>query len=191
MRLRDENKRKLIVQTAGRLFSEQPFHKVRLEDVADAAGVGKGTVYIYFKNKEDLYYNLVLNEFAEMVKRAQERLAAGPMSATEKLRAVVDVMVDHASSHPQIFKVMRTLPIPDATSSWDATRQDMSKLIADVVRQGVSSGEFEDSRPDLTGLYLMGMVRAIYLYIPAQGDVPTVKEHIFRVLTSGIRKANG
>jgi AcrR family transcriptional regulator len=61
MRLRDENKRRLIVQTAVRLFSELPFHKVRLDDVAEAAGVGKGTVYIYFKNKDLLKWWSALN----------------------------------------------------------------------------------------------------------------------------------
>jgi AcrR family transcriptional regulator len=191
MRLRDENKRKLIIQTAGRLFSEQPFHKVRLEDVADSAGVGKGTVYIYFKNKEDLYYNLVLSEFAEMVKRSEERLAMGAMSPTDKLRAIVEVMIDHLSQHPQVFKVMRTLPVPDASSSWDATRQDMAQLITAVVREGVASGEFVDPRPDLTGLYLMAMVRAIFLYIPNQTDIPSLKDHLWNVLSRGIVKANG
>ena len=51
----DEQKRQLIIDTAARFFATQPFHKVRLDDVAAAAQVGKGTLYIYFKSKEDLY----------------------------------------------------------------------------------------------------------------------------------------
>jgi AcrR family transcriptional regulator len=192
MRLRDENKRRLIVQTAGKLFSEQPFHKVRLEDVADAAGVGKGTVYIYFKNKEDLYYNLVLNDFAEMVRRTEERLATMTTSnGTERLRAVIDVMVDHSFAHPQIFTVLRTLPPPDSSTSWDATRKDMAQLIASVIQQGVASGDLIDPRPDLTGLYLMGMIRAVMIFVPNQVDAPTLKDHLWGLLSRGIVKPNG
>src|SRR6516165_7991581 len=100
MRLRDENKRRLIVQTAVKLFSEQPFHKVRLDDVAEAAGVGKGTVYIYFKNKEELYYSLVYEGFAEMIDGLHTRVAqAGPDYAA-KLRVIVDAVVEYGLNHP-------------------------------------------------------------------------------------------
>src|ERR1700728_1933444 len=105
MRLRDENKRKLIVQTAARLFSEQPFHKVRLDDVAYAAGVGKGTVYIYFKNKEELYYSLVYEGFAEMVDGVQARVSADGADNTAKLKMIVAAIVDYGVDHPQFFDV--------------------------------------------------------------------------------------
>jgi len=49
----DEKKRQLIANTAAKLFATRPFHKVKLDDVASAAGVGKGTLYIYFKSKEE------------------------------------------------------------------------------------------------------------------------------------------
>jgi AcrR family transcriptional regulator len=46
-----EAKREAILETAAKLFAQRPFHEVRLEDVASAAHIGKGTVYIYFKSK--------------------------------------------------------------------------------------------------------------------------------------------
>src|SRR5450755_2194892 len=102
MRLRDENKRKLIVQTAIRLFSEQPFHRVRLDDVAEAAGVGKGTVYIYFKNKEELYYSLVYEGLAELVERCRARIAEHPTHYRENFLAIIEGLADHAVHHPQL-----------------------------------------------------------------------------------------
>src|SRR4051812_13319197 len=53
----DEKKRAQIVATAARLFATRPYHKVRLEDIATDARIGKGTLYIYFDNKEDLYFS--------------------------------------------------------------------------------------------------------------------------------------
>ena len=124
MRLRDENKRRLIVQTAVKLFSEQPFHKVRLDDVAEAAGVGKGTVYIYFKNKEELYYSLIFEGFAEMVDRMHTQVQSIRIGwIWSKLRTIVSGMVDYGIRQPQVFEVLRTVGVPDATSSWDIKRK--------------------------------------------------------------------
>ena len=103
MRLRDENKRRLIVQTAVKLFSEQPFHKVRLDDVAEAAGVGKGTVYIYFKNKEELYYSLIYEGFADMIDGLQAKVNRPGLDFGAKLRTIVDSIVEYESAASAVF----------------------------------------------------------------------------------------
>ena len=83
----DERKRQLITATAARMFATQPFHKVRLDDIAAEAGVGKGTLYIYFENKEDLYFSLVYQGFAELVDRLTAQLAEEPaVRAPQALR---------------------------------------------------------------------------------------------------------
>jgi AcrR family transcriptional regulator len=188
MRLRDENKRKLIVQTAVKLFSEQPFHKVRLDDVAEAAGVGKGTVYIYFKNKEELYYSLVYEGFAEMVDRVKDKASRAVMSGPDKLQMIIADIVDYGIKHPQFFEVLRTVGIPDATTSWDAKRKTLAEVIADAVRQGVAEGEFVESHPERIGLYVMAMVRAVMLYGPKVEDIQELTEHITGIILRGIAR---
>ena len=188
MRLRDENKRRLIVQTAVKLFSEQPFHKVRLDDVAEAAGVGKGTVYIYFKNKEELYYSLIYEGFAEMVDRTAAQVSEPGLDAAAKLRVIVAGMVDYGVHQPQLFEVLRTVGVPDATSSWDVKRKALAVLTEKVIRDGISAGEFSESRPERIGLYLMSMVRAVMLYGPAVEDNAELTEHITGVLLRGIAR---
>jgi AcrR family transcriptional regulator len=186
MRLRDENKRRLIVQTAARLFSEQPFHKVRLDDVADAAGVGKGTVYIYFKNKEELYYSLVFDGFIELVEKVQAEVNAPAPSHATKLRLVVTRMVDHAVEHPQFFDVLRTVAIPDPDTNWDAKRRECAALIEKMIRDGIAAGEFRDTHPERAGIYLMAMMRAIMLYGPKIEDRGELIDHISNFLLHGV-----
>ena len=188
MRLRDESKRRLIVQTAVKLFSEKPFHQVRLDDVAEAAGVGKGTVYIYFKNKEELYYSLVYEGFAEMVDRLKVQVSQPVMNGAELLRMIVAAIVDYGVNHPQFFEVLRTVGVPDATSLWDAKRKELAVLIEMVIRDGVARGDFVDGRPERVGLYLMAMVRAVMLYGPKVEDTVELTEHITGVLLRGIAR---
>jgi len=186
MRLRDENKRRHIIETAVKLFSEQPFHKVRLDDVAEAAGVGKGTVYIYFKNKEELYYNLVYEGFAGMVDQLHVQVNKPGLNPAGKLRTIVAGIVEHFIAHPQFFDVLRTVGVPDASSSWDHKRKECADLIDQVIREGIAAGEFSDSHPERTGLYLMAMVRAVMLYGPKAQDKEDLTEHIVSVLLRGV-----
>src|SRR6478752_5043378 len=76
MRLPDDNKRKQILATAAEMFSSQPYHKVRLDDVAAAAGVGKGTLYVYFPSKEELYITIIYEGLAKLMARLRSQLAA-------------------------------------------------------------------------------------------------------------------
>ena len=88
-RMTSEERRAVIVEAAVRLFSERPFEQVRLEEVAAAACVGKGTLYIYFKSKDELYYSLIYDGFADLVKRLEEQLRASQSDYSGKIRVIV------------------------------------------------------------------------------------------------------
>lgn len=189
MRLKDENKRKAIVQTAIKLFSEQPFEDVRLDDVAEAAGVGKGTVYIYFKNKEDLYYSLVYDGLAEAVSELQVQMSDGHLGFEQKIAAAIQAVVNYALRYPRLSDVLRKAAVPDANTPWDAKRRELSGLIENIIRQGVEAGVFIDPRPDLTSIYIPAMVRAVMMYSPADVQVEVLVQHMTHVVLRGIRKA--
>ena len=103
----DEKKRQLIADTAARLFATRPFHKVKLDDVAAAAGVGKGTLYVYFKSKEDLYFWLIYDAFARVVQQLENRLQLDEMPASQSLRLIVAELVKFGFDNPQLFELMR------------------------------------------------------------------------------------
>src|SRR5688500_9776467 len=97
-----EIKRRKISDTAARLFATRPFHKVRLDDVAAAAQVGKGTLYIYFKSKEDLYVSLVEDGFSQLVSQLRQNADTPP---EEALREIVRQLVAFSCSHPHFFEL--------------------------------------------------------------------------------------
>lgn len=174
------------MKTAGKLFSERPFEKVRLEEVAAAAGVGKGTVYIYFKSKEELYYGLVYDGFADLVKGLQEKLANAQLSFADKIKVLVRSLIDFANRHPQLIEVMRVTGVPDANSAWEAKRRDLVHLIEEILCQGVAAGELVDERPQLTALYFTAMVRGVMLYGSRDIEADALAEHLSRVILRGI-----
>ncbi len=88
---RDEDvSHEAILKAAERIFGEKGFHASSIEQIARAAKVGKGTVFLHFKRKENLFFALVENRFAAMDRRYDEIVGTG-RPAAEKLRAVADV----------------------------------------------------------------------------------------------------
>src|SRR5919201_7080565 len=80
--MRNHDKRQRILQAATAVFAERDFHQVLVSEVASRAGVGKGTVYLYFPTKDDLHRG-ALEASLEGVAAEIERVAgeAGPPGA--------------------------------------------------------------------------------------------------------------
>jgi len=186
----DEQKRQLIIDTAARFFATQPFHKVRLDDVAAAAKLGKGTLYIYFDSKEALYFAIIYEGFSKLVDELRSQVEGEQdRPALEILEGTVRRVVAMAFQQPHFFELMRTTGavVPGAMEpAWTEKRQEFQRLIADTIRRGVTRGEMDDPRPELTALCIPGMLRSLMLFGPEGIDERTVSEQIVRLLTRGI-----
>ena len=69
MRTADPAKVRRIIDAAIQLFAERPFHEVRMEDIAARAKVAKGTLYLHYKDKEDLFAG-IMNDGLQVSGRA-------------------------------------------------------------------------------------------------------------------------
>ncbi|GEM_PF-6083052 len=67
MQIKKEEKKTRILSAATRLFSERDFQEVSVNDIARIAGVGKGTIYTYFKEKEEILEACVAEIFSDFV----------------------------------------------------------------------------------------------------------------------------
>jgi len=186
MRLRDDRKRATISATAAQLFATQPFHKVRLDDVAAAAGVGKGTLYVYFQSKEDLFFSILFDGFAGLVEQLKGELKDSKLGVWEKLTKIVEGLVSFAVQHPQLYQLMRSVAVPAEESEWEVKRKEFSDMVERVLRDGVASGELCDKHPEWTALYIPSLVRAAMLFGPKQPDARELTGHILGVLKDGI-----
>jgi AcrR family transcriptional regulator len=81
-------KRERILAAATAVFAERDFHRVQVSHVATRAGVGKGTVYLYFPSKDDLH-RAALEASLERLATDVEQAAAGATSADAVLREIV------------------------------------------------------------------------------------------------------
>jgi AcrR family transcriptional regulator len=190
MQVPDPRKRRLICAAAERLFATRPYHKVRLGDVAAAAHVGKGTLYVYFRSKEDLYLGLVYDRFVSLVQRLGE-LVSNKATASQNLQRIITELVDFAYRHPHMAEIMRTSLLARSSRQWLTKRRQLTSLIEGVLRQGVASGELSDAHPELSAIYIPGMVRGALLFGPAGLGKQALARHIHAVITRGLLRRTG
>jgi AcrR family transcriptional regulator len=182
-----DTKRRKISDTAARLFATKPFHKVRLDDVAAAAQVGKGTLYIYFKSKEDLYVSLVGEGFANLVEQLTN---VSDLPPQEALTQIIRQLVVFSFAHPNFFEMMRTVPQLTNHSSLIRMRKELSDLITKTLRRGVKQGIWSDPHPELTAIIIPGMLRSAMLYGPRELDQELLIQHILRLVVAGLSGGN-
>jgi AcrR family transcriptional regulator len=185
----NEQKRKDIVDVATRLFATRPFHEVRLDDIAAKAKIGKGTIYIYFKSKEDLYEKVVREGFGTLLQRLKDRVAE-PQTPSDALRQVVGELVNFGTSNRWIFQLLRIVQSNPTGDRNVAQRMAIGELIAGIIRTGIARGEFCDPHPDLTAHFLPAMVRASIHYGPQDLSPKKVADHVYRIVAGGL-KAKG
>src|SRR4051812_47167306 len=143
----DEQKRAGITAAAVKLFATRPFHKVRLDDVAAAAKVGKGTLYLYFKSKDDLYISIIYDSFASVLKHLREQLSGQEEPAWDSLRHIIAAMSTFAVSNPNIYELMRSVPLDRQRTD---QRKELTELLEQTIRRGIRAGEMFDPHPELT-----------------------------------------
>lgn len=134
------------------LFAQKGFSAARLEDVAAAAGVAKGTIYLYFSSKQDLLEAIVANTIGASLTKVEQALAASPAPAGELLRLLGRAMA-MGIQDPDRRRVLHLVLSEGARFPAIADfyhREIISRglrLIRAIIAKGLASGEFVSDEP--------------------------------------------
>ena len=100
-----ENKRLRIIIAATAVFSRKGFHRAKIEEIAEEADVGKGTVYEYFASKKELFLEMILHTHDQYQDRVRQDLF-GADTIYEKLQALFDVTMQFLEQHKEMAKIL-------------------------------------------------------------------------------------
>lgn len=178
-------KRAEILEAATKLFAAKPFHEVRLEDIASEAGVGKGTLYVYFQSKDDLYIRLIRDGFARVAGKVREGVSHAADART-KLAVIAQELVEFAFSYPDLYRVMRSGSFTPDDGELQRSRQVLVELLIQVLKEGTRSAELNDPFPELTAQFILSFVRGAALYPPKGMTKERLRDHLLHILMRGI-----
>jgi AcrR family transcriptional regulator len=138
------SKRLAVLEQAIAVFAEEGFRRADVQVIADRAAVGKGTVYRYFGNKEDLFWAAI---FAVMERLEQHLFAAVDAASTprEKLRASGLAYASFFQSNPQYLEVIvqdRAEFRGKAPESHIEYHEKLIERFSQILADGIARGEF-------------------------------------------------
>lgn len=163
-----EVRRQDILSAAAKIFAERGFAEATMEDVAAAAQVAKGTVYLYFETKNALL-DAVLIEGSDRLLIIEQEAADSCSRCADKIAAMIHASLEFYDKYPEFFRIQLEEFLRSGRDS-STGRLILAKgiehdaLYNQVFTQGVQSGEFKDFPPALLTVALLGMVGRTVFY---------------------------
>ena len=142
-----------IIDAAVSAFGEMGFAKANLCDVARRAGVSKGTVYLYFENKEALFREMVRSRVVRSFAADETDAEPREESARQELIGIMTKMWDTVRT-PEMARIVRLVHseisnFPDlARFYFDEVILPIRRLVRTILERGVAQGEFRRVNPD-------------------------------------------
>lgn len=161
-----EAKRTALIDAALDVFSRVGFAAAKMDDVAEEAGVSKGTVYLYFDSKEKLFEGMVKEKMSPMLNEVSSVLSQDFPSATERLKAHMKLFYTRIvkCDRRQITRlIMAEGPnFPHLAEFYYANVLSRGQAIINgILERGIEAGEFRDmSREGLTQNIVAGALVA-------------------------------
>ena len=187
-RLAPEQRRKLIVEAAGRQFGARGYDGTRLDTVAAAAGVTKPVLYRHFDDKTALYLALLERHREDLGAFAGAIPPEGPLEA--RLRAVLEVWLDYVEAHDYAWRMLfRDTGGGEAVRAFRVelharARAVLIGVIRDLTPASIPARELEP----LAELLRMGMASLVLWWIETKGvEREAVLDAIVRVWTGLLR----
>ena len=181
-----------ILAAARSLMQSRGVEAVTMEEIALAAGVAKGTVYLYFHGKEDLIQALMSLVGENLIQDLEARLAQAG-STGEKLNVWVTGLLKFVEEERFLFPFYVRDVIRGTVSEHESLAREVeARLMALLSRffaEGMQVGEFIPADPRLLSYLLRGLVRAVGYYQMTQSQQDTVGEAlpvVKTLLSSGL-----
>jgi len=198
-----QQRRNDIIDAAERLFFEKGYANATMDQVADAAELSKGTLYLYFKSKEDLYLAINIRGMAILEKMFRDAVAHGA-NGLEKVDNIGRAYYTFSRQHPNYFEAMiyyesknldNTLD-NDCLQSCEEQGMRTLQVVAEAVTDGIRDGSIRSDIDPLqvatilwghtTGMIQILALKEEHLREVHNTDTQTLIETSFRLISRGL-----
>jgi AcrR family transcriptional regulator len=186
-----KNSKEAILNQALAIFGRLGFHKTTMVDIANASKKGRRTIYMYFKNKEEVYEAVVEREMEKVIELLYKQMQT-PLPATEQLSEYVGLRLQ---SVVQLTRYHEALRIAYQTNYiWVEkirAKLDIEDkiMISNIIKKGNESGEMSISHPDLTVNSILFFIQGIEFMLIKEESEQMKKvqiENLKNLITNGV-----
>lgn len=161
--------RQAIMDVAREHFARYGYKRAVIDDIVREVGIAKGTFYLYFKSKDQLFFDLVQQLHHEILEQFAE-LFESEMAAEERVRRIIEMSFQAFEDYPLMARLIADDPefrIVTQLMEQPSAQQEMQeaiKLMQGFLKAGVDSGEFRaDLDLEIVPL-VIGMLKFLHYY---------------------------
>lgn len=184
----DPNKRSSILRAATDVFSAREFHTVPVEDVATAAGVGKGTLYLYFPTKEQLFYATILDALDVLLAELED--AVRDRASEDALRAFTRCFLGFFWKRRHLAVLMGRYEHKQREPEGEAWRQRRERVVAlacRILQPETRAARIAPADTVLAAEMLLALVRAAVINQHERADPERSVSFVVDLFLDGLR----
>ena len=181
-----EQRKTAILKASQQLFFKKGYQSVSVESIARKAQISKGTVYLYFKSKEEIYAQILLNDIERFNEEVSDIVDKGE-SAADVLRKFSDVYVDFFLNERELFRIMMTFMLradnlncsEEMNKHIICTTNKSVEVVNKILKQGFETGEFYNRKDFIKGRNVVwGLLNGVISLHLFTGKESTRKDRI-------------
>jgi len=152
--------REKILEAAKAQFAKKGFHGTLMSDIAESAGVGKGTIYRYFPSKEELFGSIINSQLESF----ENRIKFAANSGNSEIDVLTDIAKIHFEEYRASKEVIEILVMEGLNKIGDI-KQDfkngivkIEEIVSQVISKGIDNGVFRGVDPKRTAVIFLGLI---------------------------------
>ena len=198
-----ERRRQQIIVAAKRIFSAKGFNKATMEDIAKEAEISPGTIYIYFKNKDELYASLSIRILQHLNIRLEHVKNQNNVNDEQQIASLKDALYDIYDFDPLIlinlFHLQSSESLKNLSSGLLSEIKRLSqsclKIMSDIFSEGISTGVFIKANPNALADIFWALFSGVILWEESKKIIDNKKDFLkptldiaFDIFRQGITK---
>jgi len=191
-----EIRRRQILNATVALFAEHGYQETNIQDVADSINLAKGTIYIYFKTKEELFLAAV--EYAiERLAESIDNLVVQYDEPIDKIKAFIRaflLFIDEKRHLASMIVQEGAKFKSHAEQTYYRVYKENTPRLENIIQNGVEKGDFRDQDPVVTTEILANLLSGtMYAYVVGSRDGKASDniEYLTKFLMTGMLRSNG
>lgn len=181
-----ERRRQQIMVAAKRVFAQKGFSRATMEDIAHEAELSPGTLYLYFKSKDELYVSLSIRLLQFMQLRIDHVDSMADQDPEAKLQAMISAMHDVYDFDPQViihmFHLQSNENLMNLSSDLLEQIKDLSRrslgTMAKIIEEGIRQGKFLDRHPVALADVFWSLFSGVVLWLSSKKLIDQNKDYL-------------
>ncbi|MEO0234290.1 MAG: TetR/AcrR family transcriptional regulator [candidate division WOR-3 bacterium] len=188
------DKKNKILEASLELFGKKGYYKTDVDSIAKKANVGKGTIYLYFKNKKELFIsaiNYAINNCNEEIKKSVEKVDSPYLKVEKYIETFLEIMVgnvnkvkfftiNNLNSNKELFDFSKGIDRRIVVKRF--------QILKDIIDEGIQKNIFKDLNSEILTMMIVGLIHmeiSRIIFFETQLDqkrIKYIKDNVLKIL---------